>query len=55
MQHNESASLPDPLEYELNQTYAVENAAEFPYLKELRVVMVEDTRKKIAKAKEERA
>lgn len=55
MQHNESdISTWIPLEYELNQTYASENAAEFPYLKELRAVMAEDTRTKIAKAKEER-
>ena len=56
MQHNESdIATWIPLEYELNQTYAAENAAEFPYLRELRAVMAEDTRKKIAKAKEERA
>lgn len=56
MQHNESdISTWIPLEYELNQTYAAENAAEFPYLKELRAVMAEDTRQKIAKVKEERA
>ena len=49
IQHNESdLSTWIPLEYELNQTYAVENAAEFPYLKELRELMQEDTRKKIA-------
>ena len=49
IQHNESdLSTWIPLEYELNQTYAVENAAEFPYLKELRELMQEDTRRKIA-------
>jgi len=49
IQHNESdLSTWIPLEYELNQTYAVENAAEFPYLKELRELMQEDTRNKIA-------
>lgn len=56
IQHNESdISTWIPLEYELNQTYAAENAAQFPYLKALRAVMAEDTRKKIAKAEEERA
>jgi len=56
IQHNESdISTWIPLEYELNLTYAAENAAEFPYLKELRTMMAEDTRQKIAKAKEEQA
>jgi len=56
IQHNESdISTWIPLEYELNQTYAAENAAQFPYLKELRAVMADDTRKKIARAEEERA
>lgn len=56
IQHNESdISTWIPLEYELNQTYAAENAAQFPYLAELRAVMADDTRKKIAIAREERA
>ncbi len=54
IQHNESdISTWIPREYELNQTYAIENAAEFPYLKELRAMMLEDTLKKIADAKKE--
>ncbi|MEA4870103.1 hypothetical protein SDC9_104609 [bioreactor metagenome] len=54
IQHNESdISTWLPLEYELQQTYAVENAAEFPYLKELRALMLQDTLDKIDKAKEE--
>ncbi len=53
IQHNESdISTWIPLEYELNLTYAVDNAAEFPYLKELRALMAEDTKQKIEKAKE---
>jgi putative hydrolases of HD superfamily len=54
IQHNESdiASWL-PLEYDLQQTYAVENAKEFPYLKQLRELMGEDTLEKIQKAKEE--
>ena len=54
IQHNESdiASWL-PLEYDLQQTYAVENAKEFPYLRQLRERMLEDTLKKIEKAKEE--
>ena len=52
IQHNESdISTWLPLEYELQQTYAVENASEFPYLKELRALMLEDTLKKIEDAK----
>jgi putative hydrolase of HD superfamily len=54
LQHNESdISTWIPLEYEMNLTYAVDNAAEFPYLKELRALMIEDTKKKIEDAKEE--
>jgi putative hydrolase of HD superfamily len=54
IQHNESdISTWIPLEYELNLSYATENANEFPYLKELRAMMAEDTKQKIAKAKEE--
>jgi putative hydrolase of HD superfamily len=53
IQHNESdISTWLPLEYELQQTYAVENASEFPYLKELRALMLEDTLKKIEDARE---
>jgi len=53
IQHNESdISTWLPLEYELQQTYAVENANEFPYLKELRALMLKDTLKKIEDAKE---
>lgn len=53
IQHNESdISTWLPLEYDLQQTYAVENASEFPYLKELRALMLEDTLRKIEMAKE---
>ena len=53
IQHNESdISTWLPLEYDLQQTYATENASEFPYLKELRALMLADTRKKIEHAKE---
>ncbi len=53
IQHNESdISTWLPLEYELQQTYAVENASEFPYLRELRVLMLQDTLEKIEEAKE---
>ena len=56
IQHNESdISTWLPLEYELQQTYAVENASEFPYLKELRALMLEDTLKKIEDAQEKKA
>lgn len=52
IQHNESdINTWLPLEYELQQTYAVENASEFPYLKELRALMLADTLKKIEDAK----
>jgi putative hydrolases of HD superfamily len=51
IQHNESdISTWLPLEYELQQKYALENAAEFPYLKELRALMLNDTLEKIEKA-----
>ena len=51
--HNESdISTWLPLEYELQQTYAQENANEFPYLKELRELMLQDTLNKIKQAKE---
>ncbi|MEG2909809.1 MAG: HD domain-containing protein, partial [Erysipelotrichaceae bacterium] len=50
IQHNESdLSTWIPLEYELNQTYAQENAEEFPFLKELREQMKQDTLHKIDK------
>lgn len=56
VQHNESdISTWLPLEYELQQTYAAENASEFPYLKELRALMLEDTLKKIEDAQEKKA
>ena len=56
IQHNESDICTWlPLEYELQQTYAQENAAEFPYLKELRALMLKDTLKKIEDAKEKQA
>lgn len=55
IQHNESdISTWLPLEYDLQQTYAVENASEFPYLKQLRALMLEDTLQKIAKDKEDK-
>lgn len=55
IQHNESdISTWIPLEYDLQQTYAAENAEEFPYLKELRGLMLEDTKQKIEQAKESR-
>lgn len=53
IQHNESdINTWLPLEYELQQTYAQENANEFPYLKELRMLMLQDTLDKIEQAKE---
>ncbi len=56
IQHNESdISTWLPLEYELQQTYAVENARAFPYLQELRALMLEDTLQKIENAKEKQA
>ena len=56
IQHNESdISTWLPLEYDLQQTYAVENASEFPYLKQLRALMLEDTLEKIEKDKKENA
>jgi putative hydrolase of HD superfamily len=56
IQHNESDICTWlPLEYELQQTYAVENAEQFPYLKELRSLMLEDTKRKISQSKEEQA
>ena len=56
IQHNESdISTWLPLEYELQQSYAQENAAEYPYLAELRAMMLEDTKNKIEQAKEKKA
>lgn len=56
IQHNESdISTWLPLEYDLQQTYAVENASEFPYLKQLRALMLEDTLQKIAKGEKEKS
>ena len=53
IQHNESdISTGLPLEYDLQQSYAQENAAEFPYLKELRALMLRDTLDKITQTKE---
>ena len=53
IQHNESdIATWIPLEYDLQQTYGVENAAEFLYLKELRSLMIEDTKRKIEQTKE---
>ena len=53
IQHNESdISTWIPLEYDLQQTYATENAAEFPYLKELRAMLLEDTKQKIKRTEE---
>ncbi len=49
IQHNES-SLDTwiPLERTLNLSYGEENAAEFPYLRELRALLREDSVKKLA-------
>lgn len=48
LQHNESPlEYWLPLEYELNQTYAAEEAAQFPFLKELRALLLRDTQEKI--------
>ena len=53
IQHNESdISTWLPLEYDLQHSYAQENAAEFPYLKELRALMLRDTLDKITQTKE---
>lgn len=53
IQHNESDICSWlPLEYDLQQTYALENAAQFPYLKELRSLMLEDTKNKINQSRE---
>lgn len=48
MQHNESPlDTWLPLEYDLQMTYGIEEAAEFPYTMALREQMLEDTRRKI--------
>ena len=49
LQHNE-APLDTwiPLEFELNRTYGVEDAAPFPFLKALREQLIADTDEKIA-------
>ena len=49
IQHNESdIATWMPLEYDLNRTYAIAETADFPYLKELRAAVLEDTEAKIA-------
>ena len=49
IQHNESdIATWMPLEYDLNRTYAIAETAAFPYLKELRAAVLEDTEAKIA-------
>lgn len=49
LQHNESdLATWTPVEYELNRTYATENAAEFPYLAALRALLRQQTDEKIA-------
>lgn len=54
IQHNESdISTWIPLEYQLNRTYATENAEEFPFLKALREEMRMDTEKKIQEAEKQ--
>lgn len=47
IQHNEAPlDTWTPLEYDLNLTYGVENAAEFPWLKALREMCAQDTLEK---------
>lgn len=55
IQHN-SAPLDSwiPLEYELNLTYGIENAAEFPFLKALRAQVLRETRRKLGLEEENR-
>ena len=49
IQHNEAdLSTWLPLEYDLQHTYGVEDAAQFPYLKALREQVLRDTDEKIA-------
>lgn len=51
MQHNQAdLSTWLPIEYELNQTYGQEEAAEFPYLKKLREALLNETLQKIENA-----
>ena len=52
IQHNESdIATWIPIEYTLNLDYGMENAAEFPFLRELRALMHADTQRKIEEAK----
>lgn len=51
IQHNESdIATWMPLEYDLNRTYAITETAAFPYLRQLRAAVLEDTEAKIAAA-----
>ena len=50
IQHNESPiSMWEPLEYDLNRTYANENVAFSPYLTRLRREILRETEEKIAR------
>lgn len=52
IQHNESPiDTWEPREYDLNRTYAMENAAWFPYLTCLRQAILRETEEKIANEK----
>ena len=52
IQHNESPIDPwEPREYDLNRTYAMENAAWSPYLTRLRQAILRETEEKIANEK----
>lgn len=54
--HNESdISTWLPLEYDLQRTYAVSDAAEFPFLARLRAEMLSDTERKIGDAQKDAA
>jgi len=54
IQHNESdIKTWIPLEYQLNVEYGTENAAEFPFLRSLREIVREDTKRKIEQAEGE--
>ena len=54
IQHNEAdLSTWLPLEYDLQLTYGVKDAAQFPYLKALREHVIRDTDEKIAASKAE--
>ncbi len=49
LQHNEAdISTWLPMEHELNQGYGIEEADEFPFLKEVRAILLQDTLDKIA-------